>query len=166
MARTTGLSDMTFIPTHRHVRTGTLYQVLFDKALDVTADEAVSVIVYRNEEKEVFTQLAGRFLDGRFESLNVQDTSFPLLARIEGEDIVIRLEIAVIPIALEIAVDIGTVSPAKIFDAPLFAKDFVAELNREDEEGTTPVMTLFDKALENAINNGAEGVELPPDEHV
>lgn len=89
----------------------------------------------------------------------MSNDSFPLHARIEGEDVVVRLRIKDIPMALKIAQEMRNMSPATITDASAFAVDFVRELNREDEEGTTPVMRLFDDMLDAAIDNGADGVE-------
>lgn len=47
-----------------------------------------------------------------------------------------------------------------------FAKDLVLELNDEDEEGTTPIHRLFDKAMSRAIDQGAFGVEEHEDQNI
>jgi hypothetical protein len=49
----------------------------------------------------------------------------------------------------------------KITDALQFAKEVVGELCQEEEDGTTPVHRMLDQAASDAIDNGAEGVELP-----
>lgn len=85
----------------------------------------------------------------------------PLEAMIVGDEIVIRLPIDSIPMALKIAIDMGTVSDdVELTDATTFAKFIVDELNAEDEEGTTELMAVFDEAMERAINNGADGVDV------
>lgn len=52
----------------------------------------------------------------------------------------------------------------RVTDAEVFAKEVVHELNREQEDGTTPIHLLFDKCMYEAIDQGAEGVEEHPDQ--
>jgi hypothetical protein len=79
-------------------------------------------------------------------------------AVIEGNEIVIRLAIENIPIAVEGGIDMGTITGGvKVVDAPLFAKDVVRALNDFDESGTTIIHQLFDQAFENALDDGAQG---------
>lgn len=52
----------------------------------------------------------------------------------------------------------------KIVSARGFAKDVAIELLDEEEDGTTPVHLMFDKVIENAINQGSEHVELLDEE--
>lgn len=47
----------------------------------------------------------------------------------------------------------------KVTDLDAFAKDLLHELNREEEDGTTPIHRMFDSVIEKAIEQGAEGVE-------
>ena len=47
----------------------------------------------------------------------------------------------------------------RIVDAKLFADDFLGELLREEEDGTTPVHRLFDRMGFTALEQGADGVE-------
>jgi hypothetical protein len=54
--------------TYRHVRTGGIYKVIHE-GLEVTGDEGVPSIVYKNEKGDVFIQAKDRFFDGRFEKL-------------------------------------------------------------------------------------------------
>lgn len=77
-------------------------------------------------------------------------------AVIEGGDIVIRVAISALPLIAE-APMAGT--DYKVTDAEVFAVDLVRELNREEEDGTTRIHRLFDGAIEEAIDQGAEGVE-------
>ena len=47
----------------------------------------------------------------------------------------------------------------KVVDELKFAEEIVRELCDEQEDGTTPVHLLIDKAFESAVGNGCEGVE-------
>jgi hypothetical protein len=46
-----------------------------------------------------------------------------------------------------------------VTDVAVFAKEVVRELQKEEEDGTTPIHSLLDKAILDAISNGAQGVE-------
>lgn len=54
----------------------------------------------------------------------------------------------------------------KVTDTEGFAKEVVRELNDEDEEGTTPVHKLFDAAINEALNQGAQHAEPHEDQNV
>lgn len=47
-----------------------------------------------------------------------------------------------------------------ITDSDAFARDLVSELNREDEQGTTPVHRLLDQAAKDAVAQGCGGVDF------
>ena len=47
----------------------------------------------------------------------------------------------------------------RVADPAAFAKDVARELNRESEDGSTPLTRLLDSVIEEAINQGAEGIE-------
>lgn len=49
----------------------------------------------------------------------------------------------------------------RVTDEQTFAKAIVDELTREEEDGTTLLHIAFDKAAAHAVENGAEGIELP-----
>lgn len=48
----------------------------------------------------------------------------------------------------------------KVSGATSFAKEVVRALNREDEEGTTPIHRMFDAAFDDAVEQGASGIKL------
>lgn len=48
-----------------------------------------------------------------------------------------------------------------ITDEDAFAKAIVTELRCEEEDGTTLVHRMFDKAAERAVESGCEGIEIP-----
>ena len=76
-------------------------------------------------------------------------------AVIEGNDIVIRVAIDALPAVVESGPFVGW----RVTDGAAFARDLVHELNAESEDGTTVVHLMFDRAIERAIENGAQGVE-------
>lgn len=91
--------------------------------------------------------------------------SEPATAVIEDDTIIIRLPIANLGAALEGAWASGhQTGRYKVTDAEAFAKEFVIELNREAEDGTTPIHGLFDKCMYEAIDQGAGGVEEHEDQ--
>jgi len=55
----------------------------------------------------------------------------------------------------------GDTNAPKVTDHDAFTKEVLAMLRREEEDGTTIVHEMFDKAVEMAIENGAEGIEIP-----
>jgi len=82
------------------------------------------------------------------------------LCSIEGDDIVIRIAIDTLPIAFAGGVDLGSIPAGyKITDPKIFAVEVVRALEDGDEEGTTDIHRLFDKAMWDAVENGAEGCE-------
>jgi len=88
-------------------------------------------------------------------------------AIIEGGSIVIRVAIEALPTVLEGAwtsQSIGT--RYKITNLDEFSRDLVIELNREEENGTTRVHKMFDAAIEEAIGQGAFGIEEHEDQEI
>lgn len=89
-----------------------------------------------------------------------------LTVGIEDQEIVIRLPISVLVLSADTAFEreyqVG--HGIKVTDPETFAADVLAELEREDEEGTTTVHELFDQAMCAAVENGSEGVEESEDE--
>jgi hypothetical protein len=80
-------------------------------------------------------------------------------AVIEGDDIVIRVAISALPVILE---GIGGMFDDHyvVSDLKEFARDIVYELNREEEDGTTQIHRLFDKGIEEAIEQGSNAVDV------
>lgn len=89
------------------------------------------------------------------------------LAKIEGEEIVIRIPLAAIPYAASIAfdeagydVDEDTgATRMRVTDARTFAQGMLWALNHEGEDGSTPVHYLLDRAVIEAAEQGTEGLE-------
>jgi hypothetical protein len=51
-----------------------------------------------------------------------------------------------------------------VTDPEVFLKEVAAELNREKEDGTTPIHELFDQMFINAVEAGTLGVVCPFEE--
>lgn len=82
--------------------------------------------------------------------------------RIQRGMIVIRVPVAALHDALQQNPRYDTYAEANVTDADGFASDVVRELNREAEDGTTPVHLLFDRAMAEAIEQGSAYVEVKP----
>lgn len=88
---------------------------------------------------------------------------WPARAIIEGDNIVIRVPISALPVAF----DFSPLTPrddeadAKYFvsDTAEFAKSVCRRLNKEEEDGTTPIHLMLDSAMEEALEQGDEGLE-------
>jgi hypothetical protein len=82
-------------------------------------------------------------------------------AIVEDGTIAIRVPIA----SLQVILDGGYACAAyanvvKILDLDGAAKELCAELNDEDEEGTTAVHRIFDKAIVDALEAGSQCMEV------
>lgn len=55
-------------------------------------------------------------------------------------------------------------APPIVTDKQAWAREVVRQLNREQEDGTTPIHLMFDAAFVEAIEQGAEGVLLREDD--
>lgn len=52
----------------------------------------------------------------------------------------------------------------RIIDAPIFMAEILAALNAESENGSTLVHKMFDAAINEALEQGAEGIEDHPNQ--
>lgn len=81
-------------------------------------------------------------------------------AFIEGDAIVIRIPLENLPAIVEGAWMAGGINTRlKITDLRAFAKELCDEINREEEDGTTPFHRMVDAATEAVSESGGEGVE-------
>lgn len=81
-------------------------------------------------------------------------------AVIEDGTIVIRVPIANLAMVVEGAWASGFFQTRwKVTDPAQFAAELVNELNAESETGTTRIHRMFDGAIEEAIEQGALGIE-------
>lgn len=87
----------------------------------------------------------------------------PDLASIEADQIVIRVPILAVPFAASVAFDEAYGEHGySVTDAAEFARAIVGELRAEEEDGTTLVHRMLDKASTRALENGAEGIAEAP----
>ena len=96
----------------------------------------------------------------------------PLSCKLEGDELVIRIGIDTLAWAAqserretafwEYDYTVGDlVQRWKIIDNLEWAKDVIRELNREEEDGSSPLTNLLDKASENAVDQGSIAVWGP-----
>lgn len=89
------------------------------------------------------------------------------LAKIEGDEIVIRIPLAAIPYAASLAlsehgyaIDEATAETRVVItDTRKFAEDMLRALNEESEDGSTRVHLTLDAAVCIAYEQGSEGAE-------
>jgi hypothetical protein len=87
-------------------------------------------------------------------------------AVIEDGAIVIRVPIAYLPIVVEGAWASGYFHTRwKLTNPDEFAAELMNELNAESEDGTTRIHRMFDGAIEEAIEQGALGIEEHERQH-
>lgn len=86
-------------------------------------------------------------------------------AVIEDGNIVIRVPIDALQLIVDGAVALnGLDTRWKVTNPAEFATWIVSEINSEDDQGTTPFHKMFDRAMDEAINQGALGVEEHPEQ--
>jgi len=89
------------------------------------------------------------------------------MAKIERKSIVVRVPVKALASAVEQTLAAGKIwQRLKITNAEAFAEDFVRALNDEDETGETLVHAMLDKAIINAFEQGADGIEEHEDQEV
>lgn len=76
---------------------------------------------------------------------------------VEIKDDVLTFSIGVETLAYAIQQGPNWPSDVKVTDARTFAKDVLRELEREEEDGTTPVHRMLDARGRDAMENGSEG---------
>lgn len=84
------------------------------------------------------------------------------LAVIEDGCVVIRLPIEILGeehILPRDLLDDDFRPTVRVTDPNLFAQYFCNALNHESEDGETPVLALYDRAMVRAVEDGAEGVD-------
>jgi len=91
-----------------------------------------------------------------------------LEVKIENEELVIRLGISALCTAVRQCSIIdsavmdadGDEGAVEITDEMVFAQAILEALEREEEDGSTPVHQMLDSAAEYAIEQGCEGIEF------
>ena len=84
-------------------------------------------------------------------------------AVIDGDTLVIRARVATLAHAFrnsEYFADCAEQGNGfKVTDESLFAKSVASALNREEEDGGTPITRMFDDACQFVSENGEDGIE-------
>lgn len=87
------------------------------------------------------------------------------VAIIENGTITIRVPINNLAAIVEGAWASGALDMRfKVTDEDAFARDLIGELNREEEDGTTPIHRLLDAMINEALESGGEGIEEHEDQ--
>jgi hypothetical protein len=88
----------------------------------------------------------------------------PLEVEIRGGELSITIGLGTLCYAVQQCPSWGSrLADFKVTDEEAFAQAVLHQLTREDEIGTTAVHKMLDAAAEEAIEQGAEGVEeVPP----
>ena len=88
-------------------------------------------------------------------------------AVIEDDSVVIRYPFAAFQSALDGSWGMNKIDQRwKVTDPQEFAKSFCHSLNKEDEQGTTMVHEMADKAFVEMIEWGEEGIDLHEDQEM
>ncbi len=86
-------------------------------------------------------------------------------AVVKGGEIIITVPIEALQTVVDGAHALGSLDTRWMVTAPdVFARDLIRALNDEDEQGTTPIHRLFDAAINEALEQGAEGIEEHPEQ--
>ena len=83
--------------------------------------------------------------------MNLSET--PLEIEVKNGQVIISIGVETLCFATQ-----AEIHDFKITNKEGFVKDLINELNAEEEDGTTLVHRMFDKAADNAIENGSENV--------
>lgn len=97
-------------------------------------------------------------------------TDLPLTVSIEDGELVIRIGFETLAFAVQhdpqlIIYDaaMGEFFAPEVTDEAVWAKEVCRALEREEEDGTTLVHLMLDKAVMQAFESGAEGIKLAED---
>lgn len=93
-----------------------------------------------------------------------------LIAEIKDDQIIIRVGIDTIKWALEHHIESQPYNEEKseyeqkwvVSDPGEFAQDVMHSMEREEEDGTTPLIEFLDKMCMDALENGSIGVDEAP----
>lgn len=87
----------------------------------------------------------------------------PLDCRVEGNQLVIRIGIDTLAFAAmqNSGTSADIIYGAKVIDNREWAKDVRRELLREEEDGSSPLTNLLDRAMTSAAEEGSTALEYP-----
>lgn len=96
----------------------------------------------------------------------MKSPNLPLRAKLEGRQLVIRVGVETLAWAFEHAPENNPwdeatdryVQSLRVIDPVIFAKDVCFSINREEEDGSSPLTEFLDKSCREAVDNGSIGV--------
>jgi hypothetical protein len=96
----------------------------------------------------------------------------PLRAEVDGERLVVSIGVDTLAFAFEHGEENNPYNEVtgdferryQISWAAQFAKDVCAEMNREGEDGSTPLTRFLDGVMDEAVNQGSLGIHDPDGE--
>lgn len=89
----------------------------------------------------------------------VMPAAIPLEVFANAKNLIIRIGIETLCHAVSFGRPYGQ-GDIKITDRDLFIKGLLLELISESEDGTTPVHSMFDEAVNQMLENGEEGLDF------
>lgn len=97
----------------------------------------------------------------------VEDNNLPLRAEIVGRTLSITIGEETLAFAFENNEDNNPFNIRtndfelmyRVVDSKVFAEDVIAEINREGEDGTTPLTRFLDDMMMAAVENGSLGID-------
>lgn len=91
----------------------------------------------------------------------------PLNVAIVDGRLEITMGVETFKTAVQYGPDFGNISDPEeidVYDPDTFANEVLRCLEAEEEDGTTVIHRMLDRAIERAVEHGAEGIRLPEDE--
>lgn len=83
-----------------------------------------------------------------------------LIVQLVGGYLMISIGIETLAHAIKMSPELEEYGVITITNTKLFAEKMVKAIEREDENGTTPIHTLFDEAARYLIEYGEEGIDI------
>ena len=123
---------------------------------------------YTEAETHDLAKEIARFVQNRTSRQPQMPEEIALKVKLDGEDLVIRLPPDVLkdaterrPVLEHFCDEHNDFEPPTVTHLPTWRKEVLRALNAEREDGTTLVHLMFDQAFKNAVEAGAEGIEIP-----
>lgn len=85
----------------------------------------------------------------------------PLKCSVERDELVVRVGVGTIAFCCKKKNGGNVPDQIKIIDKHQFAKDIAYEMEREEENGDTPLRLLLDEVIQKAMDMGSTGLSYP-----
>ena len=86
----------------------------------------------------------------------------PLVVRIEGQHLVVRIGIATLKFCSHAEVGGSLPEGVRVIHGRMWAKDVISALLREEEDGTNLINSTLDRGIELACEDGSVALHFPP----